>query len=149
MRVELSQERLHEMQTDRDRWQASGLASRPRIHQAETPYEDIDDRDNDRLRQSISESNRLIENSAEIERLRESVAELESQLAETRRAEVEAREACNLLRLKNAMAPSSGVYVQHQSNGNKVGVSCQLFAMVTLYVFLAILEAWHVTDICM
>ena len=121
MRVELSQERLHEMQTDRDRWQASGLASHPRIHQAETPYEDIDD--NDRLRQSISESNRLIENSAEIERLRETVGDLETQLAETRRAEVEAREACNLLRLRSAMAPSSGGgYVHHHSNGNKVCV---------------------------
>ena len=62
----------------------------------------------------------MIENSAEIERLRETVGDLETQLAETRRAEVEAREACNLLRLNNAMAPSGGMYVQHHVNGNKV-----------------------------
>ena len=123
----MSEERLHEVQMDRDRWQTSVLATRPHVHQVEPPFEVTEERDVDRLRQSVSETTRLTQNSAEterlreIERLRETVTHLQSQLAETRRAEVEARETCNLLRLKSAVAPSNGGNAHHQlSNGDKV-----------------------------
>ena len=140
----MSEERLHEVQMDRDRWQTSVLATRPHVHQVEPPFEVTEERDVDRLRQSVSETTRLTQNSAETERLREierlretvthlqsqlaeterlreTVTHLQSQLAETRRAEVEARETCNLLRLKSAVAPSNGGNAHHQlSNGDKV-----------------------------
>ncbi|KAI0221115.1 hypothetical protein LSAT2_027481 [Lamellibrachia satsuma] len=137
-RVQMSEERLHEVQMDRDRWQTSVLATRPHVHQAEPPFEVTEERDIDRLRQSVSETTRLTQNSAETERLRETVTHLQSQLAETerlretvthlqsqlaetRRAEVEARETCNLLRLKSAMAPSDGGNAHHQlNNGDKI-----------------------------
>ena len=110
------------MQTDRDRWQASVLSPKSHVHQVETPYELSELRDHERLRQTISGTSHLAQ-SSEVERLLETVTQLQSQLAETRRAEVEAREACNLLRLKTAMAPADSGYVQHQySNGDVVRV---------------------------
>jgi len=117
------------MQTDRDRWQASVLSPKSHVHQMETTYELSEVRDSDRLRQSISGTSHLAQ-SSEVERLMETVTQLQSQLAETRRAEVEAREACNLLRLKSAMAPADSGYAQHQySNGDVVRALCCVFVM--------------------